>query len=325
MALPTNTYTRYTAGTNVREDLIDRITMTNPEQTPIISAFGRATATSNYHEWQRDNLATPNKDNAALDGDDATGAALNPPARVANYCQIFQKTIVVSGRAEKVKKAGMTSAMAYNIAKGMKEVQRDMEAMVVSANPAVAGSAAVAPKSGGLGVLIYTNVSHGAGGSTTAHTSGAPTTAPVAGTNRAFTEALLKTVVASAYTTAGMIPPAVYMSPYHKGVFSGFAGIAVNRYQVGKGKNEQGRIVGGADVYMSDFGELEVVPHYVMAGSTTVYGLNPDYGDIVYLRGFEQNALAKTGDNEKKQILADATVRLTSEQAHFKISDLIPA
>lgn len=325
MALPTNTYTRYTAGTNVREDLIDRITMTNPEQTPIISAFGRATATSNYHEWQRDNLATPNKDNAALDGDDATGAALNPPARVANYCQIFQKTIVVSGRAEKVKKAGMTSAMAYNIAKGMKEVQRDMEAMVVSANPAVAGSAAVAPKSGGLGVLIYTNVNHGVGGSTTAHTSGAPTTAPVAGTARAFTEALLKTVVASAYTTSGMIPPAVYMSPYHKGVFSGFGGIAVNRYQVGKGKNEQGRIVGGADVYMSDFGELEIVPHYVMAGSTTVYGLNPDYGDIVYLRGFEQNALAKTGDNEKKQILADATVRLTSEQAHFKISDLIPA
>lgn len=325
MALPTNTYTRYTAGTNVREDLIDKITMTNPEQTPIISAFGRATATSNYHEWQRDNLATPNKDNAALDGDDATGAALNPPARVANYCQIFQKTIVVSGRAEKVKKAGMTSAMAYNIAKGMKEVQRDMEAMVVSANPAVAGSAAVAPKSGGLGVLIYTNVSHGAGGSTAAHTSGAPTVAPTAGTNRAFTEALLKTVVQSAYTTSGMIPPAVYMSPYHKGVFSSFTGIAVNRYQVGKGKNEQGRIIGGADVYMSDFGELEIVPHYIMAGSTSVYLLNPDYGDIVYLRGFEQNALAKTGDNEKKQILADATVRLTSEQAHAKIADLIPA
>lgn len=325
MALPSNTYTRYTAGTNVREDLIDRITMTNPEQTPIISAFGRATATSNYHEWQRDNLATPNKDNAALDGDDATGAALNPPARVANYCQIFQKTIVVSGRAEKVKKAGMTSAMAYNIAKGMKEVQRDMEAMVVSSNPAVAGSQAVAPKSGGLGVLIYTNVSHGAGGSTTAHTSGAPTTAPVAGTARPFTEALLKTVVQSTYTTSGMIPPAVYMSPYHKGVFSSFAGIAVNRYQVGKGKNEQGRIIGGADVYMSDFGELEVVPHYILAGSTTVYGLNPDYGDIVYLRGFEQNALAKTGDNEKKQILADATVRLTSEQAHFKLADLTPA
>lgn len=321
MALPTNTYTRYTAGTNVREDLIDRITMTNPEQTPIVSAAGRVTATSNYHEWQRDNLRTPNKDNAALDGDDATASAKTPPARVANYCQIFQDTVSVSGRAEKVKKAGMESAMAYNIAKAMKELQRDVEAMVVSSNPAVAGSQAVSPKSGGLGVLIYTNVSHGAGGSTTAHTSGAPTVAPVAGTLRAFTEAILKPVVQSTYTSAGAIPTALYMSPYHKTVFSGFAGIAVNRFQVAKG--QQGTIVGGADVYMSDFGEIETVPHYVMAGSTTAYLLNTDYIDIAYLRGFQTTEMGKTGDNWKKQVLVDCTVRVTSEMANAKIADLI--
>lgn len=324
MALPTNTYTRYTASTNVREDLIDKITMTNPEQTPVISAFGKATATSNYHEWQRDNLRAANKDNAALDGDDATASAKTPPARVANYCQIFQDTVSVSGRAEKVKKAGMTSAMAYNIAKAMKELQRDMEAMVLSANPAVAGSQAVAPKSGGLGVLIYTNASHGAGGSTTAHTSGAPTVAPVAGTARTFTEALLKSVVQTTYTASGGIPPAVYLSPSHKTIFSSFAGIAVNRYQIGKGKNEQGRVIGGADVYVSDFGELEIVPHYLLAGASTVYGLDPEYGDIAYLRGFETTEMGKTGDNWKKQVLVDATVRVTSELAMFKVADLTP-
>lgn len=324
MALPTNTYTRYTAATNVREDLIDKITMTNPTQTPVISAFGRATATSNYHEWQRDNLRAANKDNAALDGDDATASAKTPPARVANYCQIFQDTVTVSGRAEKVKKAGMTSAMAYNIAKAMKELQRDMEAMVLSANPAVAGSQAVAPKSGGLGVLIYTNASHGVGGSTTAHTSGAPTVAPVAGTARTFTETLLKGVVQTTYTASGGIPPAVYLSPSHKSIFSSFAGIAVNRYQIGKGKNEQGRVIGGADVYVSDFGELEIVPHYLLSGASTVYGLDPEYGDIAYLRGFETTEMGKTGDNWKKQVLVDATVRVTSELAMFKIADLTP-
>jgi hypothetical protein len=323
MALPTNTYTRYTAGTNVREDLIDKITLTNPEATPIVSAFGRATAMSNYHEWQRDNLRTPNKDNAALDGDDATGSAKTPPSRVANYCQIFQDTVVVSGRAEKVKKAGMDSAMAYNVAKAYKELQRDVEAMVVSANPAVAGSAGVAPKSGGLGVLIYTNAQHGAGGSTVAHTSGAPTTAPTAGTARTFTEALLKAAVQATYTASGGIPDAVYMSPSHKGTFSGFAGIAVNRYEITKGKT-QGHIIGGADAYMSDFGELEIVPHYIMAGASTVYGLNVEYGDIAYLRGFQSYDLAKTGDSIKKQVLVDCTVRLTSEMAQFKISDLTP-
>ena len=320
MAAPTNTYSRYTAATNVREDLIEKITQTNPEQTPVVSAFGTATATNTLHEWQRDNLRAPNKDNAAIDGDDAVGTAKTPPLRVANICQIFQDTIVTSDRANKVKKAGMKTASAYFKAKAYKELQRDMEAMTVSSNAAVAGNGALAAKSGGLGVLIYTNAQHGAGGSTVAHTSGAPTTAPTAGTPRVFTEALLKAGIQATYITSGITPPMVVLSPAHKTVFSGFAGIAVNRYQVGK--KEQARIVGGADIYMSDFGELEIVPNYVMAGSTNVFLLNPEYGDMAYLRSFQSTELGKTGDSMKEQVIVDATVRVTSELAQSKIADL---
>jgi hypothetical protein len=320
MALPTNTYTRYSAGTNVREDLIDKITNTSPEETPVISSFGHDTAENTYHEWQRDTLRAANKDNAALDGDDAAGSSKTAPGRVANYCQIFQDTIVVSGRAEVVKKAGMKSAMAYFKGKAYKELQRDMEAALLSANAAVAGAAGTAPKAGGLGVLIYTNALHNGAGATAAHTSGAPTTAVTAGTNRTFTEALLKTAAQSTFNAVAKVPPMIVMSASHKQTFSGFAGIAVNRFQVGK--KEQGRIVGGADVYMSDFGEMEIVPHYLLSGATTVYGLDPQYGDAVYLRGFSSTPLGKTGDSVKEQVIVDATFRLTSEVNQFKIADL---
>jgi len=320
MTQPTNTYSRYTAATNVREDLIDKITQTNPEQTPVVSSFGTGTATNTLHEWQRDNLRAPNANNAAIDGDDATGTAKTPPLRVANICQIFQDTIITSDRANKVKKAGMRTAAAYFKAKAYKELQRDQEAMTVSSNPAVVGNNALAAKSGGLGVLIYTNAQHGVGGSTSAHTSGAPTVAPVAGTPRAFTEPLLKAGIQATYIASGITPPMVVLSPAHKSVFSTFAGIAVNRYQVSK--KEQGRIIGGADVYMSDFGELEIVPNYVMAGSTNVFLLNPEYGDTVYLRSFQATELGKTGDSMKEQVLVDATVRVTSELAQSKIADL---
>lgn len=321
MTLPTNTYTRYSVGTNAREDLIEKITNTSPEETPVISSFGTASAENTYHEWQRDTLRAANKDNAALDGDDATGSTKNAPGRVANYCQIFQDAITVSGRAEIVKKAGMKSAMAYHKAKAYKELQRDMEAALLSANPAVAGATGTAPKAGGLGVLIYTNASHGAGGSTTAHTSGAPTTAPVSGTARTFTETLLKSTAQTTFNAVGKVPKMVVMSASHKQLFSAFTGIAVNRFQIDK-KKGQGAIVGGADVYMSDFGEMEIVPHYLMSGATTVYGLNVEYGDAVYLRGFQSTPLGKTGDNVKEQVLVDTTFRLTSEAAQWKIADL---
>jgi hypothetical protein len=320
--LPTNTYTRYTAATNVREELIEKITLTQPWKTPVLSMAGTATADNNYTEWQRDSLRSANKDNAALDGDDATASAKTPPTRVGNYCQIFQDTVTVSGRAEVVKKAGMKSAMAYHVAKAYKELHRDQEAALLSANPAVAGSAGVAPKAGGLGVLIYTNAQHGAGGSTVAHTSGAPTVAPTAGTGRALTEALFKAAVQATYISNGEIPPAAYMSPNHKAVFSGFGGIAVNRFQVADKKNQQAKIIGGADVYGSDFGDVEIVPHYLLAGATTVYGLAPEYIDVAYLRGYQSTDLGITGDNKKKQVIVDCTFRTLSENAHWKIADL---
>ena len=322
MAQPTNLYDRYDAGTNVREDLIDAITRTQPEKTPVVSSFGTGTSAQTFHEWQRDNLRAPNADNAAIDGDDATPSAKTPPIRVANICQIFQDTIATSRRANRVKKAGMKSAQAYYKAKAYKELQRDIEARVLSSKAAVAGSGAAASQMGGLGVMIYTNALHNGTGATAAHTSGAPTAAVTAGTNRTFTEALLKTAAQSAFTSSGEVPRMVVVSPSHKTTFSAFAGIAVNRNQVKSG--QQASIVGGADIYMSDFGEMEIVPHYMQVGSTTVYGLNTDYGSMDYLDGFQSQPLAKTGDSEKEQVLVDVTLRLDSENVHFKIADLTP-
>ena len=72
MAQPANPVDRYDVNTAVREDLIDKIYNTSPTETPVLSAVGRVSATNTYHEWQRDALATANKDNALIDGDDVT-------------------------------------------------------------------------------------------------------------------------------------------------------------------------------------------------------------------------------------------------------------
>lgn len=321
MTQPTNTFDSYDAVGN-REDLQDKIYMVSPEKTPIVSAIGRFKATQRLHEWQRDNLDTPNKDNAVIEGDDRTGTALPPTERVANTVQLFDKVAVVSSTQEKTKAAGRSSEMKYQISKKMVELKRDLEAMVISNNPAVQGNSTTARKSAGLGVLLYTNTSHGVGGSTTAHTSGLATVAPVAGTGRAFAETQLKTVMQSIYTNSGEMPSIISMTPSHKAGFSAFTGIAASRVNVKKGS--QATIVGGADVYMSDFGELTVVPNYVQAtaNSGTVFILNPEYAGIAYLGGFKSEALAKTGHTEKELVSVEACLVVTSEKAHGKIADL---
>ena len=321
MPVPTNLYQRDSLK-GAREDLIDKIFNTSPTETPLTSAFGRTTATSVFHEWQRDALGAANADNAMIDGDDATLDAQVATDRVGNHLQIFSKKPGVSRRANIVKKAGRGAEMAYIKAKAMLELKRDIEKMVVSNNPAVASTTSVAGKSGGLGVQCYTNTSLApTGGTTASWTSGAPTVAPVAGTLRAFTETLVKTVCQSIYSASGQFVEQMVMSPYHKGVFSGFTGISANRSDV-KGK-DQAKIVAAADVYVSDFGAISVVPHYLMAGATDVYLLNSDYIDMAFLDGFVTSPLAKTGDSERVLITADCALAVRSSTAQGKISGLI--
>ena len=301
---------------------MDKIFNTDPDDVPVSTAIGRSTATNTYHEWQRDTLAAPNKDNALIDGADFFADNINPTSRIGNHCQIFGKQPAVSRRANIVKKAGLDTAMSYEKAKMLREIKRDIEAMLLSSNVALAGNSSTASKSAGFGAMIYSNVDSGVGGSTPAHTSGAATVAPTPGTARAFTETLLKNVVQLAYTNSGEIPEMVVMSPNHKNLFSAFAGIAVNRYQVKD--NDQGHIIGGADVYMSNFGQLTIYPHYILNGSSTVFLLNPDYASVAYLDPVRFKEMGPSGDSEKVLITMDLCLRVNSEKAMAKIADLTP-
>lgn len=192
--------------------------------------------------------------------------------------------------------------------------------MVLGNQAAVAATTSVAGVSGGLGVQSYVNTSHGGTGATASWTSGAPTTAITAGTNRTFTEALLKGVCQSIFTNSGQFAEMIVMSPSHKATFSAFTGIAQTRSEV-KGK-AQATIVGAADVYVSDFGALSVIPHYAMVGATDVFILNSDYMEMAFLDGFKTTELAKTGDSEKVLITADCCLAVRAPSAVGKISNL---
>lgn len=320
MAIPTNLYQKDSLKGN-REDLIDKIFNTSPTETPITSSIGRTTATSTFHEWQRDALAAANADNAMIDGDDSTLQAQTATERVGNHLQIFSKVIGTSRRANLIKKAGRGSEQAYLKAKAMMELKRDIEKMVVSNNVAVASTSSVAGKSAGLGVQLYLNTSHGGAGATAAWTAGAPTVAPTAGTNRAMTVAFVNTVCQSIYGNSGAQPEMIVMGPGHKAVFSTFTGIAANRVDLNKG-SKQGAVVVGADIYVGDFGSLTVTPHYLMSGSTDAYVLNTDYLEMAYLDGIKTSALAKTGDSEKELITADCCLAVRSSSANGKIANL---
>jgi hypothetical protein len=299
-----------------REDLIDVIYNISPTETPFMSSIGKTKATAVYHEWQTDNLAAATTANAAVEGADASDATLSPTTRLGNYTQILQKTIKVSGTLDTVNKAGRKSEKAYQLAKASQEIKRDLETVMLSNQGRDAGSSNSTPrKMASLLSWLTTNTDSGSGGAD-------PTTIGVStrsdGTTRTFTEALLKTVVASVFDSGGT-PSILMVGSAGKQKVSSFAGIGATRFNVNGAKPST--IIGAADIYVSDFGNLAVVPNRFMRTRDALI-LDPEYAAVAYLRPFQTNELAKAGDSDKTQILVECTLEVKNEAAHGIVADL---
>jgi len=314
------TYQTYTA-IGMREDLSDVIYNISPTDTPFMSSIGKTKATAVLHEWQTDSLAAATLSNFAVEGATASDATMSPTTRVGNRTQIAQKTVKISGTLQSVDKAGRKSEKAYQLAKASAEIKRDMETSLLSNQIAANGDSTTARKLGGLQAWLNSNYSGGTDG--VAGSLG--TTARVNGTNRTFTEALLQSVVKSVYASGGN-PKVLMVNPAHKQVVSAFAGIAAQRFMAPS--NSPTTIVAAADVYMSDFGTISVVPNRFMTSTNscdeTAFVLDPDMAAVAYLRPFQTNELAVTGDNESTQLLAEFTLEVKNQAAHGIIADLTP-
>jgi hypothetical protein len=308
----------YNAHTAVgqREDLTDVIYNISPTETPFMSSIGKTKATAVYHEWQTDSLAAATTANAAVEGADASDATLSPTVRLGNYTQILQKTIKVSGTLDTVNKAGRKSEKAYQLAKASQEIKRDLETIMLANQGRDAGSSnSTARKMASLLSWITTNSSVGSGGAD-------PTTIGVStrsdGTQRTFTEALLKTVVASVFDSGGS-PTVLMVGSAGKQKVSSFAGIGATRFNVTGARPST--IIGAADIYVSDFGNISVVPNRFMRTRDALV-LDPEYAAVAYLRPFQTNELAKAGDSDKTQVLVECTLEVKNEAAHGIVADL---
>ena len=308
------TYTAHTA-IGQREDLSDVIYSISPTETPLLNTLARSKATAVYHEWQTDSLAAATTGNAAVEGADATSATISPTVRLGNYTQIVQKTIQVSGTLDAVNKAGRKSEKAYQLARASSELKRDIETILASNQACAAGSSSTARKMASMLSWIKTNTEVGVSGVDPA-TIGESTRTD--GTLRTFTETLLKSVISKVFVSGGS-PKVLLVGAAGKQKVSTFAGIAAQRYMAPA--DAPTTIIGAADVYLSDFGSVSVVPDRFMRDRDALV-LDPEFAAVAYLRPFQTNELAKTGDSDKTQIIAELTLEVRNEAAHGGVFDL---
>lgn len=317
MAAPTNTATTLSTK-GIREDLENVIYRVAPEKTPFTNAIGKVSVTNTYHEWQTEDIDAVDDNNFHLEGDDAgTLGAENVTTRLGNYCQIFWKTGGVSRTDDIVKKAGRTSELnRQKVLKGI-ALRRDIEKRFMGNYASNNESGATPRKTAGLNAYLTSNVSNGVGGSNGGF-SGSTVTAATPGTARTYTEALLKSVLATAHDN-GATPSLCFMSSTGKQGAAGFTGIAAIRADA-TGK-KPATIIAGADLYVSDFGAIQFMAHqYAVSGFALL--VDPDMVAVGTLDAFKTTELAKSGDSNKFMMTAEKCLVVKNEKAHAVIRAL---
>lgn len=313
MAQPANTFSTYDAAGN-REDLVDAIYMVEQTKTPFTSRIEKVTATATKHEWQTEAMAAASSTNAVIEGDDATTDATIATVRRDNQTQISDKVARVTGTQEAVDKAGRSSEMAHQIAKRMAELKRDIEASALANNAKVVGDDSTAREAAGVESWIATNTSAGGSG---ADPTGDGTDARTDGTQRAFVEDDLKTVLAACADEGGE-PNLILCGSFNKQAMSAFSGNGTKTFD-----GSSNTLNTAIDIYVSDFGTLEVVyspqsrARSVVAIDTSLWALATLPG-----RAFAQHELAKTGDTMRTQIITEWTLEARNESGNGIVADL---
>lgn len=313
MAQPSDMFDAYDM-VGIREDLSDVIYDISPTDTPVLSMAKRMKAKQVYHEWQTDVLASASATNHVIEGDDATTDAQVATTRVGCRMNISDKVILVSGTSRAVESAGRGDELDYLVAKNGKELKRDMEALICSNNASVTGNNSTARETGGFVSWITSNESRGATGADGGFSSG-NTVAAGDGTQRAFTEVLLKEVIREAWESGGE-PDKLIVGSFNKQVMSTFTGNATRQVDA-KGE----KLFAAVDFYKSDFGTIKVIPSRFSRSRDGLL-IDPEYIGVAYLRPFKTQKLAKTGDSDRMQLIVEYGLVVKNQAAHGHIADL---
>lgn len=314
MAVPSNTFLTYSTN-GQKESFEDIIYNIAPVDTPFLSMLERESIGAKRHQWQTDSLATA-ANNTQLEGDDAAADSATATVLYDNYMQISRKVPQVSGTNRAVAKYGRSKdELAYQLAKRGKELKRDMEFALTQNGTYNAGAAGTARQLRGLEGWIATNGSYGASGAAPVPSSN---TAATDGTQRAFTEAMLKDVLLQCFNSGGT-PTVAMFGAFNRQVASSFSGNATRMKEA-----EDKKLVATINVYVSDFGDIKLIPNRFQRARTG-FVLDMDYWKLGVLRPIQQEQLAKTGDSDKTQIIAEYTLIAGQEAASGVIRDLTTA
>ena len=339
-----------------REDLANFISMITRDETPFMSSIGKTKATAIYHEWQTDTLASPGNSRITEGQDYLVPGGTPAPStdagnefanigpnrtRLGNYTQINGKTIAVSGTRRAIDQAGVADEYAYQLKKRGTEMRRDIEMdLIGTGNRSAAFAASGSPAATGNGGRTFggyqawinnpatVQYAGTAVAEVTSADSGSGTATPILGALSARGSLSLSDidqVMQDIYEEGGKATK-IMLSPKLRRDFSD---LMVTDSGVRRNIDMDGKLRQSVDIYMSDFGDLMVVPNYIMGMGGTAAGTgttaagtpggyanaaalvyDPMWFSIATLRPLQEVDVGQKGDSTVGMMVEECTLEV---------------
>lgn len=280
-----------------KEDISDLITNISPTDTPLFSALGKGKASATYHEWLEDKLEYSGASNKKVEGFSYQTTDPDTRTRLGNFTQIMSNGYGVTETQETVEKHGVSSEIAYQMQRAMKQIAIDCEYALVNNATRTQGNSSTERQAGGIPYFVQTHVMGNSGSA------------------RDFTEEVLNDALQATWADGGK-PGTVAVGGKQKRVMSGWTANTVKTMEAAGNKITQ-RI----SVYESDFGMVTVLLDRLLPAGNA-YVLQTNLWKTCYLRPFKTVELPKTADKIEKIIVGELTFECRAEKANGLIKDL---
>jgi hypothetical protein len=326
----TNTFDTTNTGSAVsnREDLTDVLTILAPEETPILSSADKKKASSTFVEWTVDSLAAPSTSGIS-EGADVTAFTdqFAGRAKLGNRVQKFRRDYMVSDMQEAVDSVG-PAKIAQAEAKAIRELKRDIEATLASANTqATENGAGTANALGGLGDWIQN-----AAGSGNVPAAFQTPAASVVDAGATLSESEFNGLITSIFGVTGSTNNLMLIADTTlRSDISDFARTTASATDNVRSVNydgNSGEIKLSVDLYQSDHGVVSIVngnPDCMPTQGGTAgmmgYLVNPEYYGVHELIPMGSTRLPNLGGGERGFVDCALTLGVYHPGAHGKIVD----
>lgn len=288
-----------------KEDISDVIVNISPTTTPFQTLIKGEKIHNTLFQWQEDSLAAPNGSNAFADGFDATDKTIIATTMRSNYTQILAQTIKMAETTDAVARYGRAKELAYQLAKASKEVKRDLETILLSAQASAVGSAGVARNMAAFQTMLATN------------------NRVAVGSTSSPSEALLLSTLQLLYTN-GVDPNTLMLPPAESLVLASFAAASGRNRYIPNAGDASKTLVNVVDLYVSPFGEVKVLLNRFQPVTDWVI-FSPEYWRLPALRPWTRQPLAKIGDANREMVVGEFSLRHTNFAASAVIRKVVGA